>query len=184
MIVTSGWARTALSHPVCTGIGRRRLGKLVAQLADPWTAQRESRLRERRGRDRLRAAGAGPDHELPFTDRVIVTLICLRFQLPHAARALFYRVDRATITRAVGEIRPLLAAAASPYPARRNCAFGPWQTCSPTAPPRASSYVPLRGSRPAAPQPSCDLRVPHRPAAAAERFPHQAGRNLLRSRRW
>ena len=110
MIVTSGWARTALSHRICTGIPRRRLAKLIAELADPWTAQQESRLRERRGRDRLRAAGAGPDHELAFTDRVIATLVVLRFQLPHAALALFYRVDRATITRAVGEIRPLLAA--------------------------------------------------------------------------
>jgi len=110
LIVTSGWARTALSHRICTGIPRRRLAKLIAELADPWTAQQESRLRERRGRDRLRAAGAGPDHELAFTDRVIATLVVLRFQLPHAALALFYRVDRATITRAVGEIRPLLAA--------------------------------------------------------------------------
>ena len=108
--MTSGWARTALSHRICTGISRRRLAKLIAELADPWTAQQESRLRERRGRDRLRAAGAGPDHELAFTDRVIATLVVLRFQLPHAALALFYRVDRATITRAVGEIRPLLAA--------------------------------------------------------------------------
>jgi hypothetical protein len=108
--VTSGWARTALSHRICTGIPRRRLAKLIAELADPWTAQQESRLRERRGRDRLRAAGAGPDHDLAFTDRVIATLVVLRFQLPHAALALFYDVDRATITRAVGEIRPLLAA--------------------------------------------------------------------------
>jgi hypothetical protein len=108
--VTSGWARTALSHRICTGIPRRRLAKLIAELADPWTAQQESRLRERRGRDRLRAAGAGPGHELTFTDRVIATLVVLRFQLPHAALALLYGVDRATITRAVGEIRPLLAA--------------------------------------------------------------------------
>jgi DDE superfamily endonuclease/Helix-turn-helix of DDE superfamily endonuclease len=108
--VTSGWARTALSHRICTGIPRRRRAKLIAELADPWTAQQESRLRRRRGRDRLRAAGAGPDHELTFTDRVVATLVCLRFQLPHAALALFYQVDRATITRAVGEIRPLLAA--------------------------------------------------------------------------
>ena len=33
----------------------------------------------------------------------------LRFQLPHAALAVFYGVDRSTITRAVGEVRPLLA---------------------------------------------------------------------------
>jgi hypothetical protein len=110
MIVTSGLARTALSHRIFTGITRRRLGELIAELAGPWAAQQESRLRERRGRDRLRAEGAGPGHQLVFTDRVIATLVVLRFQLPHAALALLYRVDRATITRAVGQVRPLLAA--------------------------------------------------------------------------
>jgi hypothetical protein len=110
MIVTSRGARTALSHRICTGIPRRRLGKLVAELAGPWVAGQESQLRERRGHDRQRAAGAGPDHELVFTDRVVATLVILRFQLPHAALALFYEVDRSTITRAVHEIRPLLAA--------------------------------------------------------------------------
>jgi hypothetical protein len=99
-----------LSHRICTGLPPRRLGKLIAELADPWLAQQESRLRQRRGHDRLRAEGAGPDRELPFTDRVTATLVILRFQLPHAALALFYRVDRSTITRAVHEIRPLLAA--------------------------------------------------------------------------
>ncbi len=109
--MSSGWARAALSHRICTGLPRRRLGKLIAELAGPWAAQQQSRLRERRGgRDRLRAEGAGPNRELPFTDRVIATLVVLRFQLPHAALALFYQVDRSTITRAVHEIRPLLAA--------------------------------------------------------------------------
>ena len=105
----SRWARAALSHRICTGISRPVLGKLIEELAGPWLAQQESRLRERRGHARLRAEGAGPDHELPFTDRVIATLVILRFQLPHAALALFYQVDRSTITRAVHEIRPLLA---------------------------------------------------------------------------
>ena len=74
-------------------------------------ASEESRLRERRGHERLRAPGAGPDHELVFTDRVIVTLVALRFQLPHAALAELYRVDRSTVTRAIREgPRPLLAA--------------------------------------------------------------------------
>jgi hypothetical protein len=109
--VSLPWARAALSHRICTGLPRRRLGKLIAGLAGPWTAQQQSRLRERRGgRDRLRAEGAGPGRELPFTDRVIATLVVLRFQLPHAALALLYGVDRSTITRAVQEIRPLLAA--------------------------------------------------------------------------
>jgi Helix-turn-helix of DDE superfamily endonuclease len=58
----------------------------------------------------LRAEGAGPDRELPFADRVIATLVVLRFQLPHAALAVFYGVHRCTVTRAGGEIRPLLAA--------------------------------------------------------------------------
>lgn len=103
-------ARAALSHRIFTGIPRRRLARLIAELAGPWDGQQESRLRQRRGRDRLRASGAGPRHDLVFTDRVIATLVVLRFQLPHAALALWYQVDRATITRAVGEIRPLLAA--------------------------------------------------------------------------
>jgi hypothetical protein len=117
MIVTSRGARTALSHRICTGIPRRRLGKLIAELAEPWVAGQESQLRERRGHDRLRAAGAGPDHQLVFTDRVVATLVILRFQLPHAALALFYKVDRSTITRAVHEIRPLLAARGFAVPA-------------------------------------------------------------------
>ncbi|MEV6683698.1 transposase family protein [Streptomyces erythrochromogenes] len=80
------------------------MGKLIVELADVWSSQQEGRLRERRGHDRLRAAGAGPDHGLVFTDRVIATLVVLRFQLPHAALAVFYGVDRSTITRAVHEI--------------------------------------------------------------------------------
>ena len=95
---------------IFTGLQPRRLGKLIAELAGAWMASEESRLRERRGHDRLRAPGAGPDHDLPFTDRVIVTLVYLRFQLPHAALAALYEVDRSTVTRAVREIRPLLAA--------------------------------------------------------------------------
>jgi hypothetical protein len=37
--VSSGWARAALSHRICTGIGRRELGKLIEELAGPWLAQ-------------------------------------------------------------------------------------------------------------------------------------------------
>jgi hypothetical protein len=98
--VSSGWAHTALPHRICTRIGRRKLGKLIEELAGPWLAQQESRLRDRRGRDRLRAEGAGPDHELALTGRVIATLVTMRFQLPPAALAVFYGVHRSTITRA------------------------------------------------------------------------------------
>jgi len=108
--VSSGWGRTALSKRIFTGLQPRRLGKLIAGLAGDWMAAEESRLRGRRGHDRKRAPGAGPDHDLPFTDRVVVTLVYLRHQLPHAALAALYQVDRSTVTRAVHEIRPLLAA--------------------------------------------------------------------------
>ena len=66
----------------------------------------------------MRAPGAGPDHDLPFIDRVTVTLVHLRLQLPHAALAGLYRVDRSTVTRAVGEVRPLLAARGFAVPGR------------------------------------------------------------------
>ncbi|WP_240802120.1 transposase [Streptomyces sp. A1136] len=100
----------ALSHHLFTGLQRRRLNSLITELAEAWMPAEEGRLHERRGRSRLRAAGAGPNHQLVFTDRVIATLVVLRFQLPHGALALLYGVDRSTITRAVHEVRPLLAA--------------------------------------------------------------------------
>ncbi|WP_406865022.1 transposase family protein [Streptomyces sp. HUAS MG47] len=72
-------------------------------------AAARSRAPGRRGRDRQRAAGAGPDHQLVFVDRVLVILVCLRLQLPHAALAKLSGVTRLTVTRAIHEIRPLLA---------------------------------------------------------------------------
>ena len=117
-VVTQNLGRTALCKRIFTGLQPRRLGRLIAELAGNWTAAEESRLRERRGHERMRAPGAGPDHDLPVTDRVIVTLVVLRFQLPHAALAELYRVDRSTVTRAVREVRPLLAARGFAVPGR------------------------------------------------------------------
>jgi DDE superfamily endonuclease/Helix-turn-helix of DDE superfamily endonuclease len=82
---------------------------VVAELAGPWQTRRESQLRERRGRDRLRGEGAGHPRGLVFTDRVLVTLAVLRLAVPHAALAVMYGVDRSAISRAVAEVRPLLA---------------------------------------------------------------------------
>jgi hypothetical protein len=98
-----------LSHSAFIGISRHHLGQVVAELAGPWQARRESELRERRGRDRLRAEGAGRGPDLVFTDRVLVTLAVLRLQIPHAALAVMYGVSRSTVTRAVRQVRPLLA---------------------------------------------------------------------------
>jgi len=107
-----------LGKRVFTGIQPGRLGKLIADLSGAWTAAEESRLRERRGHERMRAPGGGPDHGLPFADRVIVTLVNLRFQLPHELLAELYGVHRSTVTRAVGEVRPLLAARGFAVPGR------------------------------------------------------------------
>ena len=100
----------ALSNRIWTGMSRTRLAMLIEEMAVPWTAAEQDRLLARRGHERLRAAGAGPGHDLPFTDRVIVTLVQLRFQLPHQALAVLYGVGRSTVSRAIGEVRPLLAA--------------------------------------------------------------------------
>ena len=103
------WARAALSHSAFTGLSRPHLGRLVSELAGPWRARRDSDLRRRRGHQRRRAEGAGRRHELVFTGRVLVTLAVLRLQIPHAALAVMYGVHRSTVTRAVREVRPLLA---------------------------------------------------------------------------
>jgi hypothetical protein len=97
-----------LSHSAFIGISGHHLGRLVAELAGPWQARRESGL-PGGGRDRRRAEGAGRRHDLVLTDRVLVTLAVLRLQVPHAALAQMYGVHRSTVTRAVREIRPLLA---------------------------------------------------------------------------
>jgi hypothetical protein len=107
---TPTWVRAALSHPCFTGISRQHLGDLIAELADPWTARHEAALGQRRGHGRRRAAGAGPKPRLAFCDRVLATLVVLRLQLPHQALAVLYGVDRSSVTRAVHEVRPLLAA--------------------------------------------------------------------------
>ncbi len=58
---------------------------------------------------RHRIAGPGRQCELECADRVLVTLAVLRLQIPHAGLALMFEVDRSTITRAVHQVRPLLA---------------------------------------------------------------------------
>ncbi|MGC9669699.1 transposase family protein [Planosporangium sp. 12N6] len=46
---------------------------------------------------------------LRFADRLLLTLTHLRLGLPHEALAAAFAVDRSTVTRAIGQIRPLLA---------------------------------------------------------------------------
>ncbi|MFI0912564.1 transposase family protein [Streptomyces abikoensis] len=105
-------------------------------MTTPWSARRESNLRERRRGERRRAAGAGPRNALAFTDRVLLTLVHLRTGLTHQALAELYRGGRSTVTGAISEIRPLLAArgfAVPDRPGARLCTLG---ERSPTPGPR------------------------------------------------
>ncbi|MEV6747508.1 transposase family protein [Streptomyces sp. NPDC051080] len=116
--MTKKWARAALSHRAFCGISRSHLGDLSKELADLWLARCESALHQQRGTERQREAGAGPNYDLVFTDRVLATLVHLRTGLPHAALAELYGTACSTVSCAIGEIRPLLAARGFAIPDR------------------------------------------------------------------
>nr|BAE46927.1 transposase [Streptomyces sp. TP-A0584] len=101
--------RAVLAHPVFTGVSMAHLASLVEELARPWAAAVEGWRFQQRGGVRRRAQGAGARYQLVFVDRLVVTLIHLRHDLPHTVLGVLFGVDRSTVTRAVGEIRRLLA---------------------------------------------------------------------------
>ena len=120
----TGWARAACSDSALCGISKEHLGALIEELAGPWVAARESELAERRGHARMRAAGAGPVRQLVFVDRVLVTLVALRWALSHKVLGLLFGVSSCTIDRAVAEVRPLLAARGFAVPDRPGIRLG------------------------------------------------------------
>jgi hypothetical protein len=61
--------------------------------------------------------GAGAKHQMVFVDRLLATLVHLRHGVTHDVLACWFGVDRSTVTRAVGEVRPL--------PAERGCTISP-----------------------------------------------------------
>ncbi|MFH7340827.1 transposase family protein [Streptomyces sp. KHY 26] len=60
-------------------------------------------------RPRKRAVGGGAKHRSVFVGRLLATLVHLRHAATHDVLACWFGVDRSTITRAVTEVRPLLA---------------------------------------------------------------------------
>ncbi|WP_406000290.1 transposase family protein [Streptomyces sp. NBC_00829] len=112
------WARAVCSHPALSGVSRAHFGELFAELARPWEAARQSALRAARGGPRRRAEGAGRKPKLVFSERLLVTLVHLRHQLPHAVLAELFAVDRSTVSEAIREVRPLLAARGFAVPDR------------------------------------------------------------------
>nr|WP_187279262.1 transposase family protein [Streptomyces lavendulae] len=101
--------RAVLAHPLFTGVSTAHLAVLVEELANPWMASAEGQRFAARGGVRKRAPGGGARYRLVFVDRLVVTLIHLRHDLPHAVLGVLFGVDRSTVTRAIGEVRRLLA---------------------------------------------------------------------------
>ncbi|MFG2980275.1 transposase family protein [Streptomyces sp. NPDC048258] len=112
------WARTACSHPALSGVSCAHFGELFAELAGPWEAARQSALQAARGGPRRRAAGAGRKPKLVFFDRLLITLVNLRYQLPHEVLGKLFEVDRSTVSEAVRQVRRLLAARGFAVPDR------------------------------------------------------------------
>ncbi|MFI9833733.1 transposase family protein [Streptomyces sp. NPDC051913] len=89
-----------------TGLTPGVIAELVAEIGPLWHERHQAGLASR---PRRRAVGAGAKHKLVFVDRLLATLVHLRHGATHDVLACWFGVDRSTITRAIGEIRPLLA---------------------------------------------------------------------------
>src|SRR4051794_28608553 len=89
-----------------TGLSREVLAELVVELGPRWQARQDARLADR---PRQRAVEAGARHRLVFIDRLLATLVHLHHGVTHDVLACWFGISRSTITRAVGEVRPLLA---------------------------------------------------------------------------
>jgi hypothetical protein len=68
-------------------------------------------------RPRRRVVGAGAKHKLVFVDQLLATLVHLRHGVTYDVLACWFGGNRSTITRAIGEVRPLLA--------QRGCTMTP-----------------------------------------------------------
>lgn len=82
------------------------IAELVADLGRLWHERHQAKLASRL---RKRGVGAGAKYRLEFVDRLLATLIYFRHEVTHDVLACWFGVDRSTITRAIGEVRPLLA---------------------------------------------------------------------------
>jgi hypothetical protein len=96
------------------GLAADVISELVAEIGPLWHERHQARLASRQHK---RAVGAGARYRLVFVDRLPATLVRLRHGVTHDVFACWFGVDRSTTTRAVGEVRPLLA--------ERGCTIGP-----------------------------------------------------------
>ncbi|MFD3729550.1 transposase family protein [Streptomyces sp. NPDC058671] len=107
--------RTAIiSDRRITGLSAAVIAEIVSEGGPLWQERHQARLASR---PRKRAVGAGAKHRLVFVDRLLATLVHLRHGVTHDVLACWFGVDRSTVTRAIGEVRPLLA--------ERGCTISP-----------------------------------------------------------
>jgi len=97
-----------------TGLSTAVIAELMVEIGPLWHEQHQARLT---ARPRQRAVGAGAKHTFVFVDRLLATLVSLRHGTTHDVLACWFGVDRSTVPRALGEIRPMLA--------QRGCTVAP-----------------------------------------------------------
>ncbi|MFD8211483.1 transposase family protein [Streptomyces sp. NPDC059695] len=103
-----------VSNRRITGLSADVIDELIAELGPLWHERHQAKLASR---PRKRAVGAGAKHRFVLVDRLLATLIHLRHGATHDVLACWFGVDRSTITRAIGQMRPLLA--------ERGCTISP-----------------------------------------------------------
>lgn len=93
-IPAAEWDRKTLSDPALTGIPRRQLDILTAELAAL--------------RDMQPGAGMGRPPKLPFSDQVLAAVLHVRLGLPAEPLAVLFGSSRAAVHRTFHKIRRLL----------------------------------------------------------------------------
>ncbi|MGW3835837.1 transposase family protein [Streptomyces microflavus] len=113
-VVGNATRRAIIGDRRIIGLSAQVIAELAAEVAPLWHERQQDRLASR---PRKRAVGAGVKHQMVFIDRLLATLVYLRHGVTHDALACWFGVDRSTVTRAIGEVRPLLA--------ERGCTISP-----------------------------------------------------------
>lgn len=113
-VVTNASRAVITSNRRITGLSADVIAELTADVGPLWHGCHQARLASR---PRKRAVGAGAKHRLVFIDRLLATLVHLRHGATYDVLACWFGEDRSTMTRAIGELRPLLA--------KRGCTVSP-----------------------------------------------------------
>ncbi|MFH8591457.1 ISAzo13 family transposase [Streptomyces rimosus] len=98
-----------LRSPELTGMPEKELDQLVDELTPALDELREQERFRHRGGDRCRARGAGAKDKLTTADRVLVTVLYLRKLGTRDLLAELFGVNGSTLTRAIHQVKPLLA---------------------------------------------------------------------------